>query len=136
MESTLTTGSTFSVQQLLRLAIDWVEAGAATTAQSKVVTSLHRQLAECEPACRAACHAVPPEQAIELLGPAGTYPLAIGLTLLSAMSGMPWGFVAQPWTWTDEDWRKVTDAVAMLNCRPISYRTGFQRVSIAHQLAA
>ena len=115
--------------------MNWIEA-QATMDQVMVPANLQRQLAECEPACRAACHAAPPEQVIELLGPAGTYPLAIGLTLLSAMSGMPWGFVAQPWTWADEDWRKVTDAVAKLNCRPIFYRTGFQRVSIAHQLAA
>lgn len=123
------------VRQLLTIALDWIEA-QATMDQVMVAASLQRQLAECEPACRAACLAVPPEQAIELLGPAGTYPLAIGLTLLSAMSGKTWGFVAQPWTWIAEDWQKVTDAVAQLHCRPISYSTGFQRVSIAPQLAA
>lgn len=125
---------TLTVRQLLTIALDWIEA-QATMNQGMVAVSLQGQLAECEPACRAACLPAPPEQAIELLGPAGTYPLAIGLTLLSAVSGKPWGFVAQPWTWTDEDWQQVTDAVAELHCRPISYRTGFQRVSIAPQLA-
>jgi len=126
---------TLAVKQLLSLALDLIEAQTAM-AQPVAAPSLHRQLVECEPACRTACFSIRPEQPIEILGPAGTYPLAIGLALLAVGSGKPWGFIAQPWTWTDEDWRKVTDAVTMLNQRSILYRTGFKRVGIAFQLAA
>lgn len=126
---------TLTVKQLLSLALDWIEAQTAMV-EPLAAPNLHRQLVKCEPACQAACVSANPEQPIEIFGPAGTYPLAIGLTLLSAGSGKPWGLIAQPQTWTDEDWHKVTDAVAKLHNRPILYRTGSKQVGIASLRAA
>lgn len=123
------------VKQLLTLAVDWIEA-QATEEQPDVASRLHHQIAECEPACRAACHPAHPEQIIEILGPAGDYPLALGLALLSAESGKPWGFIVQPQTWTSDEWQRVTDAVAHLKDRPISYGTGFNTVHLRTRLAA
>lgn len=99
-----------------------------------VATSLQRQLAECEPACRAACLAVHPAHTIELNGPAGDYPLALGLALLAAESGKPWGFIVSPKTWTSDEWQRVTEAVAHLKDRPIFYHTGFKTVNLTTRL--
>jgi hypothetical protein len=122
-------------KELLSLALDWIEAQAATE-HPATATRFNHLLAECEPICRAACLPRHREQAIELLGPAGNYPLAIGLSLLAAGCGKPWGFIAQPQTWNEDDWRKVTDAVANLCDRPICYRSGFKKVGLTFPLAA
>lgn len=122
------------LNQLLTLAVDWIEA-EATNEQPTVATRLHQQIAKCELACRSVCHAAHTEQTIEILGPAGDYPLALGLALLSAESGKPWGFIMHPHLWTREEWQRVTDALARLKDKPILYRTGFKKVSLMTRAA-
>ena len=122
------------LNQLLTLAVDWIEA-VATEEQPKVAPRLHHQIAKYELACRAACHTAHPEQIIEILGPAGDYPLALGLALLSAESGKPWGFIMHPHLWTRDEWQRVTDAFARLHFKPIFYRPGFKKVSLMTRAA-
>lgn len=117
------------------MALDWIEVQAATE-HPVAAAHLYPLLAKCENACRAACQPELSTQTIELLGPAGDYPLAIGLSLLAAGCGKLWGFIVQPWTWSEDDWRKVTDAVASLCDRPITYRTGGKEVQLTFPLAA
>ena len=116
------------------MALDWIEAQAVME-HPVAAAHLHHQLADCEPTCRAVCLHEYREQTIELRGPAGNYPLAIGLSLLAAGCEKPWGFIAQPQTWTEDDWQKVTDAVANLCDRPILYRSGFKAVGLTFPIA-
>jgi hypothetical protein len=129
-----TSGGILPLNQLLTLAVDWIEA-EATNEQPTVATRLHHQIAKCELACRSVCHAAHTEQTIEILGLAGDYPLTLGLALLSAESGKPWGFIMHPHLWTREEWQRVTDALARLKDKPILYRTGFKKVSLMTRTA-
>ena len=118
---------TFSIKQLLSLALDWIEA-RVVGGQPPMAVTLHRPLRMCEPTCRAAYLRLSRNQPTEVKGPAGRYPLAMGLSLLSAACGKPWGFAAQPEAWTEEDWSKATYAVASLHTHQLFYRTGFEHV--------
>lgn len=118
------------IRELLTAALNWIE-DQIQPGQDAITLALQRQLRECEPIAVAACHRLAQKQAVEIYGPLGAYPLAVGLSLISTASGKPWGFAATPQTWSDDDWRKVTETVADLNDSAILYRTGFKKVGIS-----
>lgn len=119
----------FSV--LLAQALDWIEAQTLAEGNS-IPARLQRQLSNCGQVATSVWHQLSKEQAVEILGPAGTYPLAVALNIIAVASGKPWGFIATPRTWSKEDWQKVEGAIATLSCLPLRYRTGFRKLGMEY----
>ena len=120
---------TIPIGGLLTTALNWIEDRIQPGREATTLTLQH-QLRECEPIAVAAYHQLAQKQAVEICGPHGAYPLAVGLSLISTASGKPWGFAATPQTWSDEDWQKVTNTVSALRDQPLHYHTGHSRLSI------
>lgn len=127
-------GQQIPIGELLTTALNWIE-DRIQPGRDATTLAFQHQLRECEPIAVAACHQLAQKQAVEIYGPLGSYPLAVGLSLISTASGKPWGFAATPQTWSDDDWRKVTETVADLNDSSILYRTGFKKVGISPMLS-
>jgi hypothetical protein len=115
---------------LLTTALNWIEAQIQPGQETTPLT-LQRQLRECEPIAVATHHQFEQQNAVKICGPAGTYPLAVGLCLISTASGKPWGFAAAPEAWNDDEWSKLTAAIEFLYNQPLQYVTGDKQLHLA-----
>lgn len=120
-------------RQLVAHALDWIEAQVQTDDDTLPSSALLRQLGKCEQVVSTAWQLLSLQKAVEIRGPAETYPLTVGLGIIAVASGKPCGFAAVPKTWSEEDWQTVTAAMETLRTAALSYRPGFSTMSLEYQ---
>ncbi len=112
--------------------VDWLEKQVETEKSVPLTEPFQQQLTDCAPIAFDAYQRVSKRGRVALHGPTGTYPLALGLALISEVVGKSWNLVARPKDWFDADWERLTEVVDTLRQYELIYsaQTGAQSVTL------
>ena len=117
-----------AVPEMLELAVDWWEYQA--DAKAAIQPDLLALMTDAAMPLSEALRYLQTKQSVELQGPHGQAPLAVGLLLVATRMHRTADFILTPQFWSEGDWEGVTDAIATLVDLPFTFQTGHPQFAI------
>jgi hypothetical protein len=116
--------------EILVLALDWWDQQSDEPLAIRPSLRKHMQNAT-EPLAEA-LHWIQAGHSVELFGPRGQAPLAVGLLLVAIKMRQSIDFVLTPQAWLETEWKAVTNTFEILLALPLTYRPGRTTISMGH----